>query len=99
MLRSDSQSPVEPCSTPTLRNDRPQLAVVSPGEAALLAAHRKVSGTSPELSSVPLADFDALLNELMEAYGDVLTDHYITEAHNKARLLIVDRMVQVRQTA
>jgi len=99
MRSSNPQSPQEHSSISLTTADRAQLVVVSPGEAALLAAHRKVSGQSPVLSSVPLSDFHELLEEFMSAYGDVLTDHYITEAHKRAQLLIVDRMVQVKQTA
>lgn len=76
---------------------RYHLVILTDGEAALLAAHRGAAGHQPAAPSV--ADCHAFIDQLSALLVEAMTETMIHQSAIRARLVLVDRMVKLQETA
>lgn len=93
-----SKQNTSPASAGTHPTDGPQFVIVTPGEAALLAAHRKEAGTKPPT----LEDMETchrLFNFMMDSYREGVVNIMLTQATGRVALVVADRMVRLQESA
>lgn len=95
MPRKQQQSPAPAGSHVS---SGPEILLVTAGEAAMIKAYRSAEGV-PDIPPLPLDAYHHLLSSLMEHYRDAMVDKLVSEAPIRAKMVLVERMINLKQTA